>query len=58
VLSIETTDEGYHAKGKAWGEEIDLEKHETRTEVKAMTYADLKIEQHDDETRIWFTLDL
>lgn len=41
-----------------WGEEIDHEKHDTRTEVKAMTYADLEIEETKEKTTVWFTLDL
>ena len=45
-------------KYNAWGEDIDHDKHETRTEVKAMTYADLRIEFEKDTKRIWFTLDL
>ena len=58
VKSIMKTDKGYQLEGLAWGEEIDLEKHETRTEVKAMTYADLNIDEQPEQTRIWFTLDL
>jgi len=58
VKSITKTSEGYQLEGLAWGEEIDLERHETRTEVKAMTYADLKIDEQSNQTRVWFTLDL
>jgi SHS2 domain-containing protein len=58
VDSITHTDEGYSLSGTIWGEEIDLEKHVTRTEVKAMTYAELTIETEASLTRIWFTLDL
>lgn len=58
VFSITQESEGFTLKGQAWGEPIDLEKHDTRTEVKAMTYADLKIVQEPEKTMIWFTLDL
>ncbi len=58
VTMIDRTDEEYYLKGVAWGEEIDLDKHITRTEVKAMTYADLRIDTEELLTRIWFTLDL
>ena len=58
VLSITHESEGFILKGRVWGEPINFEKHDTRTEVKAMTYADLKITQDPEKTRIWFTLDL
>jgi len=50
--------EEYVLKGRAIGETIDFDKHDTRTEVKAMTYADMKIYQQPDKTTLWFTLDL
>ena len=58
VLEIEKIKEGYTLKGRAWGEGINLERHDTHTEVKAMTYADLKIDTQPDKTVLWFTLDL
>lgn len=58
ITSLAKIDNSYTLEGLAWGEEIDFEKHETRTEVKAMTYADLRIETKPEITRIWFTLDL
>jgi SHS2 domain-containing protein len=58
VESIAQEADGFKLKGKAWGEPINHEKHDTRTEVKAMTYADLKIVQEPDKTTIWFTLDI
>ena len=58
VDSITHTEDGYSLDGTIWGEEINLEKHVTRTEVKAMTYAEMKIETEHSLTRIWFTLDL
>jgi len=51
------TDE-FVLKGRAIGETIDFDKHDTRTEVKAMTYADMKIDQQPDKTTLYFTLDL
>ncbi len=45
-------------KARAWGEDIDLSRHDTRTEVKAMTYADMKIVPDPEKTTLWFTLDL
>ena len=58
VISITQENKGFKLKGRAWGEPINFEKHDTRTEVKAMTYADLKIIQEPGKTTIWFTLDL
>ncbi len=58
ILEIAEDSEGLRLKGRAWGEEIDLERHGTRTEVKAMTYADMRIEQTSDTTTLWFTVDL
>jgi len=34
-----------HLSAKAWGQELDVEKHKPVVEVKAATYADLKVEQ-------------
>jgi SHS2 domain-containing protein len=50
--------DGFTLKGCAMGEAIDFDKHVTRTEVKAMTYADMKIDQQPARTTLWFTLDL
>ncbi len=58
VLSIDIVTDGYLLKALAWGERIDHERHDTRTEVKAMTYADMKIDQKSDRTTLWFTVDL
>ena len=58
VESLSKASDGYYLEGTVWGEDIDFEKHDSRTEVKAMTYADLRIETEQDITRIWFTLDL
>jgi SHS2 domain-containing protein len=58
VNRIEATQDGYILEAQALGEEIDHEKHDTRTEVKAMTYADMKILQEPHRSTLWFTLDL
>ena len=58
VDHLEATLDGFVLEGRALGEQIDHEKHDTRTEVKAMTYADMKILQEPDRTTLWFTLDL
>ncbi|HHN73903.1 MAG TPA: archease [Acidobacteria bacterium] len=33
--------------GRAWGEELDVERHRFRTEIKAVTHHDLLLEQRD-----------
>ncbi len=58
VDHIEATLEGYLLEARVLGEKIDHEKHDTRTEVKAMTYADMRILQEHNRTILWFTLDL
>ncbi len=45
-FEVEPIDGGVRAI--AWGEPVDIEKHEPAVEVKAATYAALKIEQHRD----------
>jgi SHS2 domain-containing protein len=46
-VKIEKNDKGYTLKGKAWGEEFNLEKHESRAEVKAVTYHLMDIKKDD-----------
>ena len=58
VDHIEATLDGYVLEARVLGETIDHDKHDTRTEVKAMTYADLRILEEPNRTIIWFTLDL
>jgi SHS2 domain-containing protein len=58
VETIEKTTDGYLLKAIVGGETINHEQHDTRTEVKAMTYADMKIDQKSDRTTLWFTVDL
>ena len=58
IKEISKNAEGFTLNGRIWGEDIDLERHDTRTEVKAMTYADMNIEQNAERTTLKFTLDL
>jgi SHS2 domain-containing protein len=37
-------------RARAWGERVDVEKHQPAVEVKAATYADLKVEQDREGT--------
>jgi tRNA nucleotidyltransferase (CCA-adding enzyme) len=47
-FEIEAVEGGF--KAKAWGEPVDIAWHEPAVEVKAATYADLKVERKDDGT--------
>jgi tRNA nucleotidyltransferase (CCA-adding enzyme) len=47
-FEVERTDAGIRAS--AWGERIDMTRHEPAVEVKAATYAGLKVEQRRDGT--------
>lgn len=58
IHEITKGDNRYVLEATLWGERIDHDKHETKTEVKAMTYADLRIEEKKEKTTVWFTLDL
>lgn len=58
VKEISDAPDGFSLKGNVWGEAIDFARHKPRTGVKAMTYADMKIEQSPTKSTLWFTLDL
>ena len=58
VAEISEVSDAFSLKGRVWGEPINLERHKPKTEVKAMTYADMRIEQSGNRTTLWFTLDL
>ncbi|AEC51039.1 hypothetical protein PNA2_0121 [Pyrococcus sp. NA2] len=47
-VKIEKVNGRYKLKAKAYGEKLDLEKHEPKEEVKAITYHDMKIEKLPD----------
>jgi len=47
-FEIETIEGGI--KARAWGEPVDVARHEPAVEVKAATYADLKAERQSDGT--------
>ncbi|MCE4602606.1 MAG: archease [Desulfurococcales archaeon] len=58
VCRIERRSEGYRIVSSAWGERFDAERHEHRTIVKAMTYAQMSIEEADGCWRITFVVDI
>ncbi|MEL4305786.1 archease [Methanococcoides sp. LMO-2] len=57
VKSITQEDGEYKLSARASGEEIDLEKHEIDTEVKAATYNDLKAEETPEGFMVQVTVD-
>jgi SHS2 domain-containing protein len=52
IISIEKTNDGFSLKGKASGEPIDLSRHNFDTQVKAVTFHDLQVDE-DDTGRFW-----
>lgn len=47
-----------HAKGKAIGEKIDINKHELHFDIKAVTYHNLKIEPINDKLKVDIVFDV
>jgi SHS2 domain-containing protein len=47
-----------HAKGKAIGEKIDIDKHELSFDIKAVTYHNLKIEPINDRLKVDIVFDV
>lgn len=48
----------YNLKGVLWGEEFDLEIHEIREDVKAVTYHMMEVMQQDDGYIVQIILDI
>lgn len=49
IDKIEKTGEGFSLKGRASGVPIDLSRHSFDTQVKAVTYHELEVQQNDSE---------
>ncbi len=58
VCRIEEVNGKYRITSSVWGERFNPEKHEERTIVKAMTYAQMKIERKDKCWRLQFVVDI
>ena len=52
------SDEEYYVKAEAWGEKYQPGKHESRTHVKAITYALMEIKKEGSLWRTRFTIDI
>ena len=58
VTRIEQTDRGYRLSARVYGEPLDPDRHDLRTEVKAATYSGLKFEQSEGVYRIQCVVDV
>ncbi|MDI3340111.1 MAG: archease [Sphaerobacter sp.] len=56
--ALERTGDGWRARGTLTGEPIDPARHEIGTEVKAATYAGLRVEERPDGVTLRCVLDL
>jgi SHS2 domain-containing protein len=58
VLSLDR--EKFEITGRAWGESFDLKKHPAGTEIKAITYSNMQINenQQDGNTHIYVIVDI
>jgi len=57
-FDVEVDEKNFKLKAVCWGEKIDPEKHEIRTEVKATTYHKMKIEKTKDGWEAQVILDV
>jgi SHS2 domain-containing protein len=57
-VHIQKEGEGYRLRGRTWGEPLDPQRHGAKVEVKAATYAGLKLERVGDEYWVQCVVDL
>lgn len=58
ACEVHTTEEGYKIMTEARGEAFDPEKHELKSEVKAVTYFDMSVEEEEGVWTGRVTLDM
>ena len=58
LVDEETSERKYRLEGVAWGESFNPDKHEHRTIVKAMTYAQMEIMKEEECWRLQFVVDI
>jgi SHS2 domain-containing protein len=58
VSPIEKTPEGYVLKAKMWGEPFNRERHESKTDVKAVTYHRMEMIKDHSKVTVKFILDI
>ncbi len=55
-VNMEEKNGGYSLRGVCWGEPYSREKHGVKTEIKAVTYHELKIDQKKGYLRVLFDI--
>lgn len=58
VERIESVKGGYKVKARIWGEPIDPSRHPSKSEVKAVTYHQMKVFRDEEGVKARFILDL
>ncbi|BAN89584.1 archease [Aeropyrum camini] len=58
VCKIDCGEDSCKIEASAWGEEFDPSRHEHRTIVKAMTYADMEIKKEEGCWKVQFVVDI
>eukprot|EP00742_Colponemidia_sp_Colp-10_P013702 GILJ01015499.1.p1 GENE.GILJ01015499.1~~GILJ01015499.1.p1 ORF type:complete len:118 (-),score=14.59 GILJ01015499.1:35-388(-) len=58
IANLDISEESYKATAKCFGEKFNPQKHEQGTEVKAITYSNMKIEQTKERCDIWVIVDI
>ncbi len=58
VCSIDREGDEWVIRSSAWGEKFDIERHEHRTIVKAMTYAQMEIREVNGCWTVQFVVDI
>lgn len=58
IEKIKVKKESYNLKAKIYGEDFNFNKHPSKTEVKAVTFHMMEINQAEDSIQIRFVLDL
>ncbi|MFX1465456.1 MAG: archease [Promethearchaeota archaeon] len=59
IFKIEQKNNEWHLVGEVWGEKFDLDKHRQGTEIKAITYSEMEIqEKKESKIRLQFVFDI
>jgi len=59
IFKIEQKNNEWHLVGEVWGETFDLDKHQQGTEIKAITYSEMEIqEEKESKVRLQFVFDI
>jgi len=58
IEGISEADGGYRLKARAWGEPFDSERHTSKVDVKAATYAGLRCERTSEGYRLECVVDI